>query len=98
MIRRKGDALRRLLRLAAACLVLVGLAPSLQAGASGDPPGTSRSLVLSPFKPDPEAGHHRSAVGHCVTGHCLSGPGYTSAAVLPEGAVLLIGKASPTPI
>jgi hypothetical protein len=94
MIRRKGrgNTLRRLLWLAAACLVLVGLAPSLQ----GDPPGTSGSLVLSSLKPNPEADHHHSAVRHGVTGNCLSGPGCTSAAVLPEAAVLLIGELAPT--
>ena len=98
MIRRKGsgNALRRLLRLAVACLILVGLAPSLQAGAIGDPAGTSGSLVLSSLKPNLEANHHHSAAGHGGAVHCLSGPGCISAAVLPEATVLLIGKSVPT--
>ena len=98
MIRRKGkgNALRRLLWLAVACLILVWLAPSLQAGAIGDPAGASGSLVLSSLKPKLEANHHHSAVGHGAAGHCLSGPGCTSVAVLPETAVLVIGKSAPT--
>ena len=98
MIRRNAqrNAIRRLLRLAVACLILVGLAPSLQAGAGGDPAATSGLLVLSSLKPNLEADHHHSAVGHGAAGHCLSGSGCTSVAVLPDAAVLLMGKASPT--
>ena len=98
MIRRhgRGNTLRRLLRVAVACLVLVGLAPSLQASASGGPAEFLGSLVLSSLEPGVEAHSHDSAVGHGGAGHCLSGPGCTSAAVLPEAAVLLIGKSVPT--
>jgi hypothetical protein len=98
MIRRKGkgNALRRLLSVAAACLVLVGLAPNVQASASGDPAGISGSFVLSALEPGLEADRHHEAVGHGGAVHCLSGPGCISAAVLPEAAVLLIGKSAPT--
>ena len=63
MIRRKGrgHALRRLLRVAVACLVLVGHTPDGQAGASGDSRGFSGSLVLSSFKPGLEADSHHEA-------------------------------------
>ena len=98
MIRREGtgNAFHRLLRIAAACLVLVGLTPDFQASASGDPAGDSGSLVLSSLEPALEADGHHSAVGHGGAEHCLSGPGCTSAAVLPEAAVLPIGKSAPT--
>jgi len=98
MIRHKGrgNALRRLLRAALACIILVGLALNFQASASGDPAGTSGSLVLFFLKPNLEADHHHSAVGHGVAGHCLAGPSCTTVAVLPEAAVLLIGKPFPT--
>jgi len=90
------NAFRRLLQVAAACLILVGLAPGVQASASGDPTEISGSLVLSSLEPDLEADSHHSAAGHGGAGHCLSGPGCTSAAVLPEAAVLSIGKSAPT--
>jgi len=99
MIRRKGrgNALRRLLlRVAVACLILVGLPPNVQASASGDPAGISGSLVLSSLKPGLEADGDHSAVGHGGAEHCLSGPGCISATVLPEAAVLPIGKSAPT--
>jgi hypothetical protein len=94
MIRRKGrgHALRRLLRVAVACLVLVGHTPDGEAGAIGDPAGFSGSLVLSSFKPGLEADSHHAAVGHGGAVHCVSSSGCISAAVLPEAAVLLIGK------
>jgi hypothetical protein len=97
MIRRKGNgnALRRLLSVAAACLVLVGLTPSVQASASEDPAGLAESLVLSAVGPNVEA-HSHPGTGHDGPGHCLSSSGCTSAAVLPEAAVLPIGKQAPT--
>ena len=98
MIRREGtgNAFHRLLRVAVACLVLVGIAPSSLTGASGYPAESSGSLVLSPLKPGVEAHSHHSAVGHGDAEHCLSGPGCIPAAVLPAAAVLLIGKSAPT--
>jgi hypothetical protein len=98
MIRREGaeNAFRRLLRVAVACLVVVGLAQSAKAGASGDPGGFSGALILSSLKPSVEADSHHPAVGHGSAEHCLSGSGCTSAAVLPEAAVLPIGKSAPT--
>ena len=86
---------RRLLRTAVACLVLVGLAPDFQASASGDPGGNSGSLVLFSLEPALDTDSHHSAVGHGGAEHCLSGPGCTSAAVLPEATVLAIGKSAP---
>jgi hypothetical protein len=86
---------RRLLRIAVAYLVVVGLAPDFQASASGDPVGSSGLLVLFSLEPALEADSHHSAVGHGGAEHCLSGPGCTSAAVLPEATVLAIGKSAP---
>jgi hypothetical protein len=98
MIRRKGsgNALRRLLWVAVACLVLVGLAPSYPAIAGSGPAEFLEFLPLSSLEPGLEADSHHSAAGHGGAGHCLSGPGCTSAAVLPEAAVLPIGKSAPT--
>ena len=86
---------RRLLRIAVAYLVLVGLTPDFQASASGDPVGNSGSPVLFSLEPGLAADSHHSAAGHGGAGHCLSGPGCTLAAVLPEAAVLPIGKSAP---
>jgi hypothetical protein len=98
MIRREGteNAFRRLLRIVVACLVLVGLAPDVQASASDDSARNSGSLVLSSLEPGLEADRHHSAVGHGAAGHCSSGAGCTSVAVLSEAAVLAIGKSAPT--
>ena len=98
MSRRKGrgKALRRLLRAAVACLILVGLAPSLEASAIGEPAGFSEALALSSFETALQADGDHQASGHGGAEHCLSGPGCTSAAVLPEAADLLIGKAAPS--
>jgi hypothetical protein len=98
MIRRegRGNAIRRLLRVAVACLILVGLAPDLQASASGHPAGLSGSLVLTSLRLSLDADSHHSAVCYGGAGHCLSGSGCTSAAILPEAVVLLIGKHAPT--
>ena len=82
--------------MAVACLVLVGIAPSSQAGASDNLAGYSGALVLSSLEPGVEADSHHPAAGHASAEHCLSGAGCTSAAVLPEAAVLPIGKSAPT--
>jgi hypothetical protein len=89
-------AFRRLLRLAIACLILMGLAPDVQASASRGPTEIPGSHVLFSLEPGLEADGHHSGAGHGGAEHCLSGPGCTSAAVLPEAADLLIGKAAPT--
>jgi hypothetical protein len=64
----------------------------------GIPTELSGLLILSSLKSSLEADDHHSAAGHGGAEHCLSGPGCTSAPVLPEAAVLLIGKSAPMPI
>lgn len=98
MIVRQGkpDRRGRLPWLAAVCLVLAGLALNLYLGASGDPSGHLESLIVAAPAPDFEADLHHSGPGHGGAEHCLSGPGCTSAAILPVPG--LVGGDRPAPM
>jgi hypothetical protein len=100
MVRRqnKQDRRWRVPWLAAACVVLLGLALSLHAGANGDLSGDAASVVVYAAGWSVDLGHHDSAPGHGGAGHCRSGPGCGSAVALLEVTVLGIGKANPVPV
>jgi hypothetical protein len=97
MIRRQGmqDARWKLPRFAAACIVLLALALSLQAGASGDAKGHVRSLAVFAAHASVEIDGHHATTGHGGAEHCPSGPSCGSAVALPEAAGLQIGKRAP---
>ena len=94
MIRREGRTCApQAAPVAAACLVSSGIRQTAMPVRAAIRRGsqdrsTCRRSSLT------RADHHHSAVGQGAV-HCLSGPGCISAAVLPDAAVLVIGKSAP---
>jgi hypothetical protein len=82
----------RLLRFAAACIVLIGIALNLHAEANGDAGRNLGSVAVAVAGPGFGLDRYHAAMGHDGGQHCSPGAHCGSAVALPDAAAVRIAR------